>query len=103
MSKNYKDCDIVFDLLPLYVEEKTCEESNAYIQEHVKTCPSCKETLELMQKEIPVLVADKRKRRRFFWKRYKGWIWLGIGIVVYLLVVIAAIWYFIYPIISSGA
>ena len=35
--KNQKQCKIVQDLLPTYIEDLTSEETNQYIEEHIKT------------------------------------------------------------------
>jgi len=34
-------CDVIKDLLPLYVEKITSEDSNQLIQEHIVECPGC--------------------------------------------------------------
>jgi len=54
MEKNEFDCDLAFDLLPLYLEGATGEESDRFLQNHLKTCESCRETYELMRGEMPV-------------------------------------------------
>lgn len=48
------DCDIIRDLLPLYVECAASEASQALIDEHLAECPACKEELARMQKPLPV-------------------------------------------------
>jgi len=47
INKN-QECDIISDLLPLYLEEKTSEESGEFIKEHVEHCQECRKNLELM-------------------------------------------------------
>lgn len=39
-------CNVIHDLLPLYVEKITSEESNALIKEHVETCEKCRKEME---------------------------------------------------------
>lgn len=39
-------CNVIHDLLPLYVEKITSEESNALIEEHVTACEKCKKEME---------------------------------------------------------
>lgn len=49
-------CEIIRDLLPLYVEHVTSEASNALVEEHLNECPDCKKELEQMQRPVPVKV-----------------------------------------------
>lgn len=46
-----KNCEIIKDLLPLYVDRLTSEESNKLIEEHINACDKCKEMLENMKME----------------------------------------------------
>lgn len=48
--KEKRDCQIVQDLLPNYIEKLTNEETNLYIEEHLNECDDCKNMLENMQK-----------------------------------------------------
>ena len=50
--KNEKNCKIIQDLLPNYIENLTNEETNIFIEEHLNTCSNCKNILENMQNEI---------------------------------------------------
>ncbi|MBO5303144.1 MAG: zf-HC2 domain-containing protein [Lachnospiraceae bacterium] len=52
MHREYKDCEIVFDLLPLYLDGKTNSESNAYVTAHLKSCENCRQTFSFMQKDF---------------------------------------------------
>ena len=42
-------CNIIGDLLPLYIEEQVSEESKFMIEEHLKECETCRLFLENMQ------------------------------------------------------
>lgn len=44
-----KECSIVKDLLPLYVEDMVSEETALFIEEHLQTCSKCKELLNKMK------------------------------------------------------
>ena len=46
--KEKRDCKIVQDLLPNHVEKLTNEETNQYIEEHLKECKECND----IKKEI---------------------------------------------------
>ena len=41
-----KECKIVQDLLPSYVDKLTNEETNYFIDEHINECPECQKILE---------------------------------------------------------
>ena len=43
------DCDVIGDLMPLYVEELASEKSCELVEEHVKECAYCKSKLEAMK------------------------------------------------------
>ena len=39
-------CNIIEDLLPLYVEDAVSEDSRQLVEEHLKECVSCRKMLE---------------------------------------------------------
>lgn len=41
-------CNIVRDLIPLYIDDCCSEESEAIVKEHIDNCPKCKEFYESM-------------------------------------------------------
>ena len=49
-------CDVIKDLLPLYLEDLASEDSRKLIEGHIETCTNCKVELESMKefKEIPM-------------------------------------------------
>lgn len=50
MSK--KNCNIVLDLLPGYIENDLTEDTKEFVEEHIKNCSNCKNTLENMRADI---------------------------------------------------
>lgn len=46
-------CELVQDLLPLYVEGLTSPLSSAFIQRHIDQCPKCKAEWDAMRQPIP--------------------------------------------------
>ena len=46
-------CDIVQDLLPLYVDGCCTQGSRELVEEHLKECPACKQTYGAMTGDIP--------------------------------------------------
>lgn len=87
-------CEIVNDLLPIYVDGDCSESSRLIVEEHVKTCKECRALLDAMRtsleleipkekKEVPVERALKKLHRKV-WQR-------AIAIVVVLCMIIGAI------------
>lgn len=52
MKQNNRDCKIVQDLLPNYIENLTDEVTNEYIEEHIATCAECAQMLKDMNGEL---------------------------------------------------
>lgn len=48
---NKSNCEIIRDILPLYIDDACSDESRFFIEGHIKECEECKELLKLMQKE----------------------------------------------------
>ena len=47
-------CSVIQDLLPLYAEDLTGEDSRALVEEHLVECEDCKKTLEELKEVKPV-------------------------------------------------
>lgn len=60
--KEKRNCKIVQDLLPNYIEKLTNEETNKFVEEHLNECTDCKEILENMKKDVD-LNAPKRNEK----------------------------------------
>lgn len=45
-------CDIVYDLLPLYIELMCGEQSKLLVEQHMEQCPSCKNNYLAMTKDV---------------------------------------------------
>lgn len=50
--ENKKDCKIVEDLLPSYIDNLLSEESKVFVENHLKTCEICQKTYNEMTSEI---------------------------------------------------
>ena len=46
-------CEVIRDLLPLYVDEVVSEESRELIEEHLKECEECRASLSLLREDLP--------------------------------------------------
>ena len=49
-----RECSIVRDILPLYVENVISDDTKQFVDEHLSHCTECKNELELSQTDIPV-------------------------------------------------
>lgn len=90
--KEKRDCKIVQDLLPNYIEKLTNEETNKYIEEHLKECTDCSKMLQNMQKDVKFDNSKRDGREVKYIKKFSNkmkalkFILLTI-IIVYLVVV----------------
>lgn len=48
------NCEIIKDLMPLYIEKLTSESSNKLILEHIKDCKNCNEILNNLKADIKI-------------------------------------------------
>ncbi|HPF88095.1 MAG TPA: zf-HC2 domain-containing protein [Candidatus Limiplasma sp.] len=92
------DCNIVRDLMPLYIDGVASEESKQYIEAHIKQCAQCKTYLEGMRAALPAApkkrgaeeeaafdhAADmlKKKHRRRVWRNVLIGILIGVLVMV---------------------
>lgn len=49
------NCNIINDLMPLYVDDVLSKDSKEMLEEHISGCQSCKETLEKMRSDVPIV------------------------------------------------
>lgn len=93
--KDKKDCKIVQDLLPNYIEKLTNEETNLFIKEHINECNECQKVLENMQKELNVDTSKRDKREVKYIKKYsKKLRVLEITIILILLIALGVMTYY---------
>ncbi|MEG1993978.1 MAG: zf-HC2 domain-containing protein [Oscillospiraceae bacterium] len=107
-------CKIIEDLLPLYVDGVCSEESKRLVEEHIRTCPTCKKEFQNMVSEIetqqvPQCVDDENKLFSRITKKYnrskKKMIALGAGVcgIAFIIAVIIYKSYYIVPSIEISA
>lgn len=97
------ECDIVCDLLPLYIENRTGCESSRLVQSHLEGCMECSEIYRSMTAELPAvnIPDDKgKKRHRRHFVRMDALI-AGIFVVVYAVVLCVFICWF-YNLLTEG-
>lgn len=70
--KKSKECKVVQDLLPNYIEKLTSKETNDYIEEHINECQECSKILDNMKKEIKVDNKTINKKEVKYIKKYNS-------------------------------
>lgn len=76
---NMIPCEIIKDILPMYVEGLTSGETNRYIEEHLQICDDCASVLRSMKADVPkadnvssdievdFLRKNRKRNRRIVW------------------------------------
>lgn len=67
---NKKDCKIVQDLLPNYIDKLTTLDTNEFIENHLKECKECNKIFENMKKDINIEDKNKDKKVVNYIKKY---------------------------------
>ena len=93
-------CDVINDLLPLYVDDVLSDASRELVDEHIKECESCRKTLENMTGKVsipvsPELRKDDTKPIKGLKKIVTKWKWLT-AIVIVLAVLAILFLFFLY-------
>ena len=61
------ECNIIKDLIPLYAEGLASKDSASFVEEHIRTCDSCRAELEKIRnpevKQIQVIDAEEEIRK----------------------------------------
>ena len=52
-------CNVIRDLLPLYIDEVVSDESRQLIEDHLKECPECRAYLDELRAGLPALENDE--------------------------------------------
>lgn len=91
--KEKKECNVVQDLLPNYIEGLTTKETNEFIEEHLKECKECQNVLKNMKDELTINKQKRDGREVDYIKKYnkKMKIWKKLLLIVFVLLVIYAI------------
>ena len=69
---NKISCNIIRDLLPLYVDEVVSQDTRAMMVEHLEQCAECREKYENMKSTVVIPVEDDIKLLEHFknaWKK----------------------------------
>lgn len=92
-------CEVVRDLLPLYVEKLTSEVTSHEIESHIEHCIGCKEALDCMQEPEVIKEAETKKEVNHLkkWRRKSATMSLFVAMAMCLLSIVLIVWkqYFI--------
>lgn len=90
MKPNEKrDCKIVRDLLPNYIEKLTDEVTNEFIEEHISKCEECRRALHDMNGEVEVEEFNQDEEIKYL-KRLNTKVKMTIAIVTLIVIIIAS-------------
>ena len=91
--KEKKECKIVQDLLPNYIEGLTAKETNEFIEEHLEHCIECQNVLKNMKDELTINKQKRDGREIDYIKKYnkKMKIWKKLLLIAFALFAIYAI------------
>ncbi len=85
---NKKDCKIVQDLLPNYIDKLTSEDTNKFIENHLNECDECKNMIENMQINLNFDEDKKQKKIVNFIKKYDKKLRILKLIVLFIILII---------------
>lgn len=85
--KEKRDCKIIQDLLPNYIEKLTNEETNNYIEEHLKECDECKKKVKNMQEDLNINGSKRDNREVKYIKKYSEKLRISKLIIIIILAI----------------
>lgn len=92
------ECNIVRDLLPLYIENMASEETREFVEAHLSKCPECNELYLSMTEKGKEEIADEEAQKKILPLRIvkrkllcKKIVASAISVVVLLLVIIMGV------------
>lgn len=68
---NCIDCEVIKDLLPSYADKISSEASNKLVEEHLKKCKNCTNTLKNMNKEVDNEIIENQEEQIDYLKKYR--------------------------------
>lgn len=90
-----ENCNIIKDLLPNYIENLTCGETNQFIEKHLRECPDCKQIFENMKKDLNINTTTNDKKVVKYFKKYKNKLKIfKIALVLILLIALGTMTYY---------
>lgn len=60
---NKISCNVIQDLLPLYMDQAVSEDSRILVEEHLKECQKCRTCLSEMEAEVPISYDEEQREK----------------------------------------
>lgn len=57
------NCNVIQDILPLYIDHAACNDTKMLVEEHLQGCESCQKAYQELQKELLLPVDEGIKKR----------------------------------------
>lgn len=86
--KEKRNCKVVEDLLPNYIEKLTNEETNKFVEEHLNECTDCKKTLENMKKDVDLNAPKRNDKEVKYIKKYNKKLKILRNILLVILLIV---------------
>lgn len=86
------NCNIIRDILPLYVDDVVGNDTKTMVEEHLELCEGCKKEVDLMKQEVYIPVDKEVSEIKNFKKKWrnKKMIISGVSILLTGLVIFGA-------------
>jgi predicted anti-sigma-YlaC factor YlaD len=66
------NCNIIKDILPLYVDGVVSDDTKEMVEEHLEHCEECKKEIELMKQELYIPVEKEASFIKNFKKKWRN-------------------------------
>ena len=66
------NCNVIQDLMMLYVDNCCCDESKTIVEEHIKSCENCRKVFDEMQGDLSIKTVPEEKNIKKF-SRINDW------------------------------
>lgn len=82
-----KECKLIQDLLPNYIEKLTSEETNKVIEMHLKECTECSKTLDELKKDIELQPKEQCQKETKYMKKFSNKL-RTISLILFIIIII---------------
>ena len=82
-----KECKIVQDLFPSYIDQLTNDSTNQYVENHLDNCKQCKKVLEDMKKDLKMDISKNNNKEVKYIKKFNKRMKLLKAILIGILII----------------
>lgn len=91
-------CNVVRDILPLYVDEVVCKDTRELVEAHLRECEACRREVEAMRRPVVLPVRGQGvqtlKQVKVRWGRKQ--LWRGIAIASTIAALLIGVFFWLY-------